>query len=75
MASVSGTLRTILAGPAAEAAKGEVALDFPAPVLEKVVQYWHYKTKYSGSKSAIPEFSMPPELALQVLLAADYLEC
>lgn len=75
MASVSGALRTILSGPGAEAAKGEVALDFPTPVLERVVAYFHYKVKHTGSKSAIPEFSVPPELALQVLLAADYLEC
>ena len=75
VASVSGALRTILSGPGAEAAKGEVALDFPAAVLERVAQYWHYKVKYSGAKAAIPEFNVPPELALSVLLAADYLEC
>jgi hypothetical protein len=56
--------------------KGEIELpEISTVVLEKVLQYFHYKVKHHGSKTPIPEFSVPPELALQVLIAADYLEC
>ena len=34
-----------------------------------------YKVKYHGSKLAVPEFPIPPELALAILTAADFLEC
>lgn len=40
VASVSGRLRVLFSGAGVEAAKGEVSLDFPANVLEKVVQYF-----------------------------------
>jgi len=44
-------------------------------VLEKVILYLHYKFKHQGSTKSIPEFQVPPELALQMLIASDYLEC
>ena len=122
VASVSGRLRALFSGSGVEAGKGEVSLEFPAPVVEKVCQYFvrgslwdvfsapppprlctfvapvscapqcallrrrsrappplsppqHYKIKHTGSKTPAPEFNMPAELALQVLQAADYLEC
>jgi hypothetical protein len=59
-------------------ADGSKDIELPeitSAVLEKVIQYWHYKVKYQGSTKAIPEFHIPPELALNVLIAADYLEC
>jgi hypothetical protein len=34
-----------------------------------------HKVKYHGSKLAIPEFIVPPEMALNILIAADYFEC
>lgn len=56
--------------------KGEIELpDISGAVLERVCAYWHYKVKHAGSKVPIPEFHLPPEMALQVLIAADYLEC
>ena len=56
--------------------KGEI--EFPeitTPVLERTIAYWMHKVKYHGSKLAIPEFSVPPEMALNILIAADYFEC
>lgn len=38
-------------------------------------RYWMHKVKYHGSKQAVPEFAIPAELALPVLVAADFLEC
>jgi transcription elongation factor B subunit 1 len=49
--------------------------DISTAVLEKVIEYWHYKVKHQGATKTLPEFHIPPELALQVLIAADYLEC
>jgi hypothetical protein len=64
---------------AAGEADGSRDIDFPditSAVLEKVIEYWHYKVKYQSSQGAkLPEFHIPPELALQVLIASDYLEC
>jgi transcription elongation factor B subunit 1 len=68
---------TTLLLPAGEA-DGSRDIDFPditSAVLEKVIEYWHYKVKYQGSAAKLPEFHIPPELALQVLIASDYLEC
>ena len=44
-------------------------------VLEKVIQYMYYKVKYSKSTVPIPEFQIEPEIALELLMAANYLEC
>lgn len=76
VAMVSGMIRTMLSSNTFVEGKGDIELpDIPSPVLEKVIQYFHYKVKFSGSKVPIPEFHVPPELALHVLIAADYLEC
>lgn len=32
------------------------------PILEKVIQYFYYKLKYSNSTSVIPEFAIEPEV-------------
>ena len=34
-----------------------------------------FKVKHQGSKLVVPEFPIPVELALPVLIAADFLEC
>jgi transcription elongation factor B subunit 1 len=44
-------------------------------VLEKVVQYFYYKLQHNNSRTAIPEFPLAPEIALEVLMAANYLDC
>lgn len=56
--------------------KGEIELpEITTPVLERTIAYWMHKVKYHGSKLAIPEFVVPPEMALNILIAADYFEC
>jgi transcription elongation factor B subunit 1 len=49
--------------------------DMSAAVLERVVQYLHYKLKWSVARTPPPEFEIPPEQALELLVAANYLEC
>ena len=49
--------------------------DISALILEKVVQYLHYKIQNSNSASRIPEFHIEPEIALELLVASNYLNC
>ena len=44
-------------------------------ILEKVCQYFYYELQYTDSREAIPEFKVPPELALELLMASNYLDC
>jgi transcription elongation factor B subunit 1 len=71
----AGTIKAMLEGAFAESA-GEVKFpEISAFVLEKVIQYLHYKMKYTNSKVPIPEFHVEPEYALDLLMAANYLDC
>jgi len=42
-------------------------------ILEKVVEYFHYKVRWSHS-SEVPEFKIEPEIALELLMAANFLD-
>lgn len=76
VALVSGMIRTVLASSGFREGSGEISFpEISTPVLEKVIEYFHYKVKYNNSKTPIPEFPMPPEQALEVLMAANYLDC
>lgn len=41
-------------------------------VLEKVCEYLYYNEKHKDSKD-VPDMDIPPELCLELLMAADYL--
>jgi len=41
-------------------------------VLEKVCEYFYYNEKYKNAKD-VPDMDIPPELCLELLMAADYL--
>ena len=43
-------------------------------VLEKVCEYLYYAEKYKDSKD-VPDMELPPELCLELLMAADFLNC
>lgn len=56
--------------------------DISAEVLEKVIQFFLFKFKYQQllnqeviTKAQLPEFDMDPVMALDVLIAADFLQC
>jgi len=49
--------------------------DIDGAILEKVIQYFHYKKENATSKGQIPEFQIEPEIALELLQVANYLEC
>lgn len=42
-------------------------------VLEKVCEYLYYNQKHSESKD-VSDMDIPPELCLELLIAADYLD-
>lgn len=49
--------------------------EIPSYVLEKVCQYFTYKIKYTNSSQEIPDFPIAPEIALELLMAAKFLDC
>lgn len=73
-AMISGTIKTMLSGQFAES-RGEISFpEIPAAVLEKLIQYLYYKVRYTNSTRP-PEFNIEPEIALDLLVAAGYLDC
>ena len=76
-AMVSGTIKAMLAGPGnfQESELGEIKFpEISAKILEKVVQYFYYKLKYTNHAGPLPEFKIEPEYALELLMAANYLD-
>ena len=37
-------------------------------------QYFYYKLRHTNSKDKLPQFPLPPEMALELLMAANYLD-
>ncbi|CAN0247439.1 unnamed protein product, partial [Scytosiphon promiscuus] len=59
-----------------EASSGQVHFaEISTPILEKVIQFVYYKVRYTNSATRIPEFHIEPELALELLMAANFLDC
>lgn len=49
--------------------------DISSQILEKVIQYFYFKLKYTNRTSEeIPEFLIDPEIALELLMAANFLD-
>ncbi|KAA0185231.1 hypothetical protein HAZT_HAZT006964 [Hyalella azteca] len=44
-------------------------------VLQRVCIYFTYKVRYTNSSTEIPEFPIAPEIALELLMAANFLDC
>ncbi|KAK9761381.1 elongin C [Basidiobolus ranarum] len=75
----SGTIRNMLSsnGPFTESLENEIHFrEIRAVILEKVCQYLYYKLKYTNSTTEMPDFGsrIEPEIALELLMAADFLE-
>ena len=72
----STTIRTMLEGQFREAQDNIIRFpDIAGYILERVVRYLHYKAQYSNSTARIPDFMIEPEVALELLIAAKYLDC
>ncbi|CAO3662773.1 unnamed protein product [Umbelopsis vinacea] len=74
----SGTIKNMLSGAAnfTELLENQVTFrDIKAVILETACRYLYYKWQNEGSTTEIPEFVIEPELALETLMAADFLDC
>jgi transcription elongation factor B subunit 1 len=66
----------IFSGQFAENETNEVHFrEIPSHVLQKVCQYFTYKVRYTNSSTEIPDFPIAPEIALELLMAANFLDC
>ncbi|XP_043843784.1 elongin-C-like [Dromiciops gliroides] len=81
-ALTSGTIKAMLSGPDhtagqfAENETNEVNFrEILSHVLSKVCMYFTYKVRYTNSSTEIPEFPIAPEIALEFLMAANFLDC
>ncbi|XP_062946155.1 elongin-C-like [Cynocephalus volans] len=77
-ALTSGTIKAMLncSGQFAENESNEVNFrDILPHVLSKVCMYFTYRVCYTNSSTKIPEFSIVPENALKLLMAAIFLNC
>ena len=62
-------------GQFAESERNEIKFpEISAKVLEKTVQYFYYKLKYTNHTGALPTFHIEPENALELLMAANFLD-
>ncbi|KAK9390742.1 BTB/POZ protein [Lipomyces mesembrius] len=76
-AAVSGTLRGMLSQSSnfVEAKQNRVVLpNISGVLLEKVCEYLYYNLKHQNNPGNIPEFDVPPEMALELLVASDFLD-
>ncbi|TPX51658.1 hypothetical protein SeMB42_g01838 [Synchytrium endobioticum] len=76
-ALASGTLKNMLSSPGqfTESIQNEIRLrDMKAIIVEKVCKYLYYKVQYSSATSDIPNFPIEHEIALELLMAADFLD-
>ncbi|KAJ2850511.1 hypothetical protein IWW36_001828 [Coemansia brasiliensis] len=61
-----------------EALSSQIQLpEIRGKVLERVCQYLIYKYRYSdeGASDRVPDFEFDVEMSLELLMAADYLDC
>ncbi|KAL4882610.1 BTB/POZ protein [Aspergillus karnatakaensis] len=75
-ACVSGTIRRMLdpASKFSEALSGRCVFEnLTGIVLEKVCEYLCYNEK-NKNQTNVPDMDIPPELCLELLMAADYLD-
>eukprot|EP00163_Fabomonas_tropica_P011113 TRINITY_DN21645_c0_g1_i1.p1 TRINITY_DN21645_c0_g1~~TRINITY_DN21645_c0_g1_i1.p1 ORF type:complete len:105 (+),score=17.07 TRINITY_DN21645_c0_g1_i1:331-645(+) len=76
-AMVSGTMKAMLSGPGeyAETLNNKIEFpDIPASLLEIICQYCYYKVRYANSQRQPPPFAIKPEIALDILMAANFLD-
>ncbi|KAI9774284.1 MAG: Transcription elongation factor B (SIII), polypeptide 1 (15kDa, elongin C) [Geoglossum simile] len=74
-ACVSGALKRMLDPKSnfSEAIENKATLEnLNGVVLEKVCEYFYFYEKYKDSRDS-PDMDIPPEMCLELLMAADYL--
>jgi transcription elongation factor B subunit 1 len=75
-ACIAGTIKRALDPQSNFQENTESRMDFPTlngVVLEKVCEYLYYNQKHFNNKD-VSDMDIPPELCLELLIAADYLD-
>ncbi|KAJ1948967.1 elongin C [Linderina pennispora] len=81
VAKQSATIMNMLdmsTGGFTEALTNEIRFpEIKGQVLEKVCQYLFYKYRYAdeGATERVPDFEFDLEISLELMMAADYLDC
>ncbi|KAJ1334395.1 hypothetical protein BSLG_007550 [Batrachochytrium salamandrivorans] len=74
-AMASGTIKNMLSSPVITLPLSILIPKYRAIILEKVCRYLYYKVHYANTIQEIPEFPIEPEIALELLMASDFLDC
>eukprot|EP00762_Andalucia_godoyi_P001237 ANDGO_04758.mRNA.1 Elongin-C len=78
LASYSKVLQAFLAereaSGAAESPNAAFSIPFRSDLVERAIQYLHYKKKWDHEPDERPQFPIDPESALQLILVADFLQ-
>ncbi|KAL3312408.1 Transcription elongation factor B (SIII), polypeptide 1 (15kDa, elongin C) [Cichlidogyrus casuarinus] len=77
-ALISQTIKAMLSGPG-EFRENETNIvrlkEISSHILVKICNYFAYKVKYTNSSQEIPDFPIPNEICLELLMAANFLDC
>ena len=76
-AMISQTIRNMLYGGGnyEEANSKTIRLNnIRAPILERIIEYWHYRSQYSDHVDLLPKFEIDPAMAIELLNYSDYLQ-
>ncbi|CAD7694955.1 unnamed protein product [Ostreobium quekettii] len=77
-ACVSNTIKNMLnaGGCFTESERGEVTFkEISGAVLEQVCRYFYYNLRHQNSAArSVPEFKVEPSIALELLMAANFLD-
>ena len=76
-AMISQTIRNMLYGGGnfEEATSKTIRLNnVRAPILERIIEYWHYRTQYSDHVDQLPKFDIDPSMAIELLNCSEYLQ-
>ncbi|KAL0488586.1 transcription elongation factor B polypeptide 1 [Acrasis kona] len=57
-----------------ESEETTIDLGFSAEIVEKLVQYLYYKMRYDHDPDNRPQFHIEPSIALNLMVAAHYLQ-
>ncbi|EGG20434.1 putative transcription elongation factor B polypeptide 1 [Cavenderia fasciculata] len=78
MSYVSGTIKSMLGGDNSnfiEDQNSEIRFrEISTAVLEKVIQYFYFKNKYTNSTTDLPEFPINDKIVVDLLLCAHFLD-
>lgn len=76
-AEMSNTIKAMLSGPGQFEENQSNVIHFheiPSHILKSLCAYFTYKAYYSESNN-IPEFPIPMTISLELLMAANFLDC